>query len=72
MAKVQSWEVSDEFWKRVEMMIPKPKRLEGKVYKRKQGAGRTPKDLRAHLKTSNLSYMIKAISLKLPNLPLKS
>ena len=46
MAKVQSWEVSDEFWKRVEMMIPKPKRLEGKVYKRKQGAGRTPKDSR--------------------------
>ena len=26
MAKVQSWEVSDSFWARVEPLIPKPKR----------------------------------------------
>ena len=36
----------DEFWERVEPLIPKPKRIEGKEYKRKQGGGRTPKDSR--------------------------
>ena len=46
MGKVQSWEVSDKFLERVEPLIPKPKRIEGKEYKRKQGGGRTPKDSR--------------------------
>ncbi len=42
MAKVQSWEVSDSFWARVEPLIPKPKRDPNKTYKRKPGGGRKP------------------------------
>ena len=42
MAKVQSWEVSDSFWARVEPLIPKPKRDPNKAYKRKPGGGRKP------------------------------
>jgi transposase len=46
MGKVRSWEVSDEFWKRVEHLLPKPKRETGKEYKRRTGGGRKPKNLR--------------------------
>ena len=43
-ARTESWEVSDEFWKRVEPLIPaKPPRSEDRVYQRKPGAGRKPK-----------------------------
>ncbi len=42
MAKVQSWEVSDSFWARVEPLIPKPKRDPNKTYMRKPGGGRKP------------------------------
>jgi transposase len=42
MAKVQSWEVSDEFWKRVEPLIPERKRESGKTFRRKPGGGRKP------------------------------
>ena len=40
--KIQSWEVSDEFWKIVEPLIPKPQRDRNKKYRRKSGAGRKP------------------------------
>ena len=46
MAKVRSWEVSDEFWRRVEPLIPKRVRNEGVSYKRKAGGGRKPMDPR--------------------------
>ena len=46
MAKVRSWEVSDEFWKRVEPLIPKRVRNEGVSYKRKAGGGRKPMNSR--------------------------
>jgi transposase len=46
MSKVQSWEVSDEFWKRVAPLIPIRQRLDKKQYLRKPGAGRKPKDPR--------------------------
>ena len=38
--RVQSWEVSDDFWQRVEPLVPLRMRLPGKVYLCKAGAGR--------------------------------
>ena len=35
--------VTDEFWRRVEPLIPVRERRAGKAYVRKAGAGRTPK-----------------------------
>jgi len=40
MAKIRSWEVSDEFWKRVEPLVPEREREPGKVFRRKAGGGR--------------------------------
>ena len=42
MAKIRSWEVSDEFWKRVAPLIPSRERESGKVFWRKPGGGRKP------------------------------
>lgn len=42
MKKVRSWEVSDEFWARVEPLLPKREREAGREYKRKPGGGRKP------------------------------
>ena len=42
MAKIKSWEVSDEFWNRVEPLIPKRKRDTNVNYTRRQGGGRKP------------------------------
>lgn len=47
MSKTQSWEVSDEFWKRVKPLVPVRQRSTDKTYVRKPGAGRPPKDARA-------------------------
>ena len=41
--RVQSWEVSDEFWVRVEPLVPQKGRDPGKIYKRSPGAGRKEK-----------------------------
>ena len=46
MAKAKSWEVTDEFWRRVETLIPQRQRLENQNYARKAGGGRKPKDPR--------------------------
>ncbi len=44
---VKSWEVSDEFWSRVEPLIPaKPERDPAKEFIRKPGGGRKPKPAR--------------------------
>jgi len=40
--KNRSWEVSDEFWKIVEPLVPGVKRKSGKKYMRKAGGGRKP------------------------------
>lgn len=40
MAKARSWEVSDEFWKRVELLIPVRERESVKTFQRKPGGGR--------------------------------
>jgi len=44
--RIQSWEVSDAFWKRVKPLIPKPKRDIQKKYFRKKGGGKKPMDPR--------------------------
>lgn len=44
--RVESWEVTDEFWSRVEPLIPVRARPGGRVYQRKVGAGRPPKPAR--------------------------
>jgi transposase len=41
--RVDSWVVTDEFWERVEPLIPARARNKGKQYLRKPGAGRPPK-----------------------------
>lgn len=46
MSKVESWEVSDAFWQRVEPLIPKRQRDPHKQYRRQAGAGRPPKNAR--------------------------
>ena len=42
MANIQSWEVSDAFWAKVEPLIPAPERELFKRYRRKPGGGRKP------------------------------
>jgi transposase len=43
MARTKTWEISDEFWKLVEPLIPKPSRDPDVAYKRKSGGGRKAK-----------------------------
>ena len=42
MAKIRSWEVSEEFWKRVAPLVPKRARESDKAFRRKPGGGRKP------------------------------
>jgi transposase len=44
--RAQSWEVTDQFWQRVEPLIPERVLDPDKVYLRKPGAGRPPKPAR--------------------------
>ncbi len=44
--RVESWVVTDDFWARVEPLIPKRTRPDDKGYVRKAGAGRPPKPAR--------------------------
>jgi transposase len=46
MAKAKAWEVTDEFWSRVEPLIPVRQRAAEQSYSRKTGGGRKPKDHR--------------------------
>ncbi len=46
MAKAKAWEVTDEFWSRVEPLIPVRQRVADQSYSRKTGGGRKPKDPR--------------------------
>jgi transposase len=43
MARIKTWEVSDEFWNLVEALIPKNLRDTNVSYKRKPGGGRKAK-----------------------------
>jgi putative transposase len=40
--QIQSWEVSDSLWQKVEPLIPKPQRDPHRAYQRKPGGGRKP------------------------------
>lgn len=42
MARVKTWEISDEFWNLVEPLLPKSPRIAEKTYTRKPGGGRKP------------------------------
>jgi hypothetical protein len=42
MVRIQSWEISDKFWEKVEPLIPPIERDPNKTYKRKPGGGRKP------------------------------
>ena len=44
--RVESWVVTDDFWARVEPLIPLRERSASKEYLRKAGAGRPPKPAR--------------------------
>ncbi|XUT91607.1 IS5 family transposase [Ottowia caeni] len=46
MAKAKAWEVTDEFWSRVEPLIPVRQRPADQTCTRKSGGGRKPKDPR--------------------------
>jgi transposase len=40
MARIRTWEVSDEFWAQVEPLVPKSRRDPAREYSRKPGGGR--------------------------------
>jgi hypothetical protein len=44
--RLPAWVVSDDFWRRVEPLIPERRREAGKEFVRKVGGGRKPKDPR--------------------------
>ena len=44
--RIDSWVVSNEFWARVEPLVPKRVSVTRKTYVRKPGAGRPPKPAR--------------------------
>ena len=46
MTKSKAWEVTDDFWSRVEPLIAVRKRVADQLYARKAGGGRKPKDPR--------------------------
>lgn len=39
---IKAWELTDELWAKAQPYIPQRKRLEGKTYRRRPGAGRKP------------------------------
>jgi len=42
MARIRTWEISDEFWALVEPLLPETRRDPSRTYKRKPGGGRKP------------------------------
>ena len=55
--RVGSRVVTDDFWQRVEPLIPARQRVPGKTYSRLPGAGRTPKP--ARLVFEAISYVLR-------------
>ena len=47
MARIKTWEISDEFWALVEPHVPRKERDPRKTYRRKPGGGRKPAAPRA-------------------------
>ena len=46
MAQIKSWTVSEELWEKIAPLIPVRRRVAGRQYQRKAGAGRKPMDAR--------------------------
>jgi len=46
MSRAKSWEVTDDFWSRVQALIPQRQRSVNRTYVRRAGGGRKPKDAR--------------------------
>jgi transposase len=46
MGQIKSWEVSEEFWAKVEPLIPARQRERGRAYRRRPGGGRKPMEAR--------------------------
>ncbi len=44
MAQIKSWTVSDALWEKIAPLVPARRRVEGRQYQRKAGAGRKPMD----------------------------
>jgi transposase len=59
MAKAKSWEVTDDFWRRAEALLPTRQRSDDKSYVRKSGGGRKPKEPR--LVFEAILYVLSAI-----------
>jgi transposase len=57
MVQNKSWEITDEFWDRVKDLLVQNSREADKVYKRKPGGGRKPKDFRVVL--SAIFYVLR-------------
>lgn len=55
--RLESWVVSDEFWKRAEPLVPKRERDPFKEYARKAGGGRKGKDARTVF--SGIVYVLR-------------
>jgi transposase len=46
MKQKHSWEITDDFWKQVEPLIPRKERDPSKTFRRKPGGGRRPMETR--------------------------
>jgi transposase len=57
MPQIKSWEISDEFWAKIEPLVPVPSRPKERVYKRKSGGGRKP--LAARQVFSAIIYVLR-------------
>ena len=58
MARIHTWEISDEFWALVEPLVPKTRRSPCKKYRRKPGGGRKP-DYSDRLYFSAIVYVLR-------------
>ena len=65
MARIKTWEASDEFWNLVEPLIPTdPRAAEEKTYRRKPGGGRKRK-YSDRLYLSAIVYVLRTTTVRL-------
>ena len=57
MIQEKSWEITDEFWEKVKLLLTRPPRDKDKKYRRKPGGGRKPSDFRKVL--SGIFYVLR-------------
>ena len=54
---MKSWTVSDEFWAKIEPLVPMVERVAGQTYQRRHGAGRKP--MAAHQIFCAIVYVLR-------------